>query len=282
MPQGVFYTKNQWFDENPALIGPMDHAFWMSSVVFDGARSIHGLVPDLGLHCERLIHSAAVMNLAPTLNAKEIEALCLEAVRKLPPDIDLYIRPAFYAEEGFINPDPESTRFVLAVYEAPVPPFKGFSIGVSTRRRPARDMAPTDAKAACLYPNSARALREIEARGFDNALILDPNGNVAELATANVWYAKDDIAYTPMANGTFLAGITRDRVMGQLRDAGTEVVEAAVSVEDVLNADEIFSTGNYSKVSPIIRIEDRELQPGPITQKAYALYMDYAKGFSAF
>ena len=282
MTLGVYYFDGEWFDEPPRIVGPMSHAFWMSSVVFDGARAIGGLVPDLDLHCERLLRSAEAMYLAPTLEAKKIAELCREGVRRLPRDKDFYIRPAFYAEEGFINPVPESTQFVLAIFEAPMPRFKGFSACLSSQRRPARDMAPTDAKAACLYPNGARALREAEARGYSNAILLDPNGNVAEFATANIWIAKDGVAHTPVENGTFLSGITRQRVAKLLRDSGLEVVERTISFEDVLDADEVFSTGNYQKVAAVSRVEDRDLQPGPVSRKAYDLYLDYAKGFDVF
>ena len=143
-------------------------------------------------------------------------------------------------------------------------------------------MAPTDAKAACLYPNGARALREAEARGYDNAILCDPNGNVAELATANIWIAKDGVAYTPVENGTFLPGVTRQRVAKLLRDSGLEVVEGTIAFEDVLAADEVFSTGNYQKVAPVTRVEDRDLQPGPLARKAYDLYLDYAGAFDVF
>src|SRR3546814_17101961 len=86
-------------------------------------------------------------------------------------------------------------------------------------------MAPTDAKASCLYPNSARALNEASKRGFDNAVVLDALGNVAELATANLWIAKDGVAVTPAPNGTFLNGITKQRAMQLLTAAGIEVRE---------------------------------------------------------
>ena len=115
MTLGVYYFDGDWFDEPPRIVGPMSHAFWMSSVVFDGARAIGGLVPDLELHCERLMRSADAMYLAPKIKAEEIADLCREGVRRLPRDKDFYIRPAFYAEEGFINPVPESTLFVLAI-----------------------------------------------------------------------------------------------------------------------------------------------------------------------
>jgi branched-chain amino acid aminotransferase len=135
---------------------------------------------------------------------------------------------------------------------------------------------PTKAKAGCLYPNNARAVMEARARGFDNALVLDMLGNVAELATANVFLVRDGKVATPAANGTFLAGITRARVIDLLRRDGYEVHETTLSIADFAEADEIFSTGNYSKVAPVTRFEDRELQPGPVAKRARALYWDFA------
>jgi branched-chain amino acid aminotransferase len=101
-------------------------------------------------------------------------------------------------------------------------------------------------------------------------------GNVAELATANIFTVKDGVAYTPATNGTFLAGITRARVIGLLRAAGIMVVESTLRYSDLQTADEIFSTGNYIKVSPVTRLDDRDLQPGPIYRRARELYWDYA------
>jgi branched-chain amino acid aminotransferase len=101
-------------------------------------------------------------------------------------------------------------------------------------------------------------------------------GNVAELANSNVFMAKDGVVFTPIPNGTFLAGITRKRVIGLLRDAGISVVEKAMRYEEFESADEIFSTGNASKVLPINRIGDRSLQPGPLYRKARELYWEYA------
>ncbi|MGA8259574.1 MAG: branched-chain amino acid aminotransferase [Arenicellales bacterium] len=278
----IFYYDGQWLNENPRLTGPMDHAFWMSSVVFDGARAIKGLVPDLDRHCRRLGESARSMMLKPTMDAGELSELCREAVRRLPRDTDYYIRPMYFARAGFVTPDPDSTEFVLAVYESPLPSGHGFSVHVSSCRRPARDMAPTDSKASCLYPNTQRALAEAEHRGFDNAVILDANGNVAEFATANLWIARDGVALTPAWNGTFLKGITRDRVIQLLTDTGVEVVETALTVKDLEEADEIFSTGNYGKVVPVTRFEGRELEAGPVYRRARELYFDFAAGTSVF
>jgi branched-chain amino acid aminotransferase len=137
-------------------------------------------------------------------------------------------------------------------------------------------MAPTNAKASCLYPNSGRALIEAAEKGFDNAVVLDPNDNVAELATANIWIAKNGAAHTPVANGTFLCGITRNRIAKLLHDAGTPVYERSITWDEVKDADEVFTTGNYIKVLPITRVEARDLQPGPLYRQARELYWDWA------
>jgi branched-chain amino acid aminotransferase len=87
---------------------------------------------------------------------------------------------------------------------------------------------------------------------------------------------RDGVVFTPAANKTFLAGITRSRVIGLLRAAGFEVIEATLTMADFEAADEIFTTGNYSKVLPVIRLDERDLQAGPVTAKARDLYMDWA------
>jgi branched-chain amino acid aminotransferase len=135
---------------------------------------------------------------------------------------------------------------------------------------------PVDAKAGCLYPNNSRALFEAHARGFDNAIVCDMLGNVAELATSNIFMAKDGVVLTPIPNGTFLAGITRQRVIGLLRGAGIKVVEKTLTYQDFETADEIFATGNYSKVVPATRISARSLPFGPLYTKARELYWAFA------
>ena len=107
--------------------------------------------------------------------------------------------------------------------------------------------------------------------------MLDPLGHVAELSTANIWLVRDGEAHTPVPNGTFLNGITRQRVIALLRRADVTVHERTIRWPELLEADEIFSTGNYAKVMPVTRIENRSLQPGPVMQKARDLYWNYAR-----
>ncbi len=273
------FFDGRWHEGNVPLWGARTHAIWLGSSVFDGARVFERVATDLNLHCTRVNASAAAMGLKPSVAAEEWAGLAREGMQKFAPDTTLYVRPMYWAERAgplALPPDPESTRFALTLYDAPMRAPDGFSITLSPYRRPTPDSAPLDAKAGCLYPNNARAMLEARSRGFGNCVVCDFAGNVAELANSNVFVAKDGVVFTPIANGTFLAGITRKRVMGLLREAGVSVVETVLRYADLQNADELFSTGNASKVLPITKIDDRSLQPGPIYRKARELYWQFA------
>jgi branched-chain amino acid aminotransferase len=277
----TFYD-GAWREGNFAVIGPRTHAFWCGSSVFDGARAFEGVMPDADRHFKRVNHSAVALGLASTVGVDDWMALAKEGLAKFTSGEAIYLRPMYWAEEGgFMSVPPlaESTQALLCLYVTPMPePGASLSLCVSPFRRPTIETAPTNAKAGCLYPNNGRAIRDAMARGYENALILDMLGNVAETATSNIFMVRDGVCFTPVPTGAFLDGITRQRVIGLLRAAGTEVVEKSLTVADFLVADEIFSTGNYSKVVPVTRFEGRDLQPGPVAAQARKLYWDWAHG----
>ncbi len=279
--KALTWFDGAWGDGARPLVAATSNALWQATAIFDGARAFDGFAPDLDLHCQRANRSAAAMGLKPLKTATEIETLCREGIRQFPPGAELYIKPLYWADHGFVAPDPESTRFALTVSEAPLPPRTGFAACLSSRRRPAPDCAPTHAKAACLYPNAGLALVEARDKGFQNAVMLDPVGNVAEFATANLFLVKDGAVITPVPNGCFLNGITRQRVIQLLAADGIRVVERSVRPEELSAADEIFSTGNYGKVQPVTRFGDRNLPLGPVSARAWDLYMAFARGQAA-
>ncbi len=279
------FFEDDWHDGNVPIMGARTHAAWLGSSVFDGARAFEGVTPDLELHCARVNQSAKAMYLKPVVAVETWLNLVREGIGRFERDAALYIRPMYWAEEGsskgLVQPDPESTCWCLTLFVAPMPQPAGNSITLSPYRRPTRDSAPVEATAGCLYPNNARALIEARARGFDNCLMCDPLGNVAEMGTANIFMVKDGVVFTPAANGTFLAGITRARVIKLLREVGARVMETTLRYSDFQSADEIFSSGNYSKVSPVNRIDERILQPGPVYRKARELYWQFAHASTA-
>jgi branched-chain amino acid aminotransferase len=277
-PTWTFF-EGEWREGNVAIMGPRTHAAWLGSTVFDGARAFEGVTPDLEAHCERVNYSAEKFLLKPVVPVETWIGLTLEGIRRFGPDAALYIRPMYWADQGFgggVKFDPETTRWCLTLYEAPLPEPKGTSVTLSPFRRPTIETACVEAKASCLYPNNTRALIEAEARGFGNCILRDMLGAVAELANANIFMVRDGVVFTPAPNGVFLDGITRRRVIGLLRGDGVEVREQTLMYEDLLAADEIFSTGNYGKVSPVSRIEERELGIGPVARRARSLYWAFA------
>lgn len=274
------WVDGDWHEGNVPIMGARTHAVWLGSTVFDGARWFEGVAPDLDLHCQRVNRSATALGLKPTMKAEEMIALTHEGLTKFDGKTAVYIRPTYWAEDGGymgVPADAESTRFALCLFESPMIASAGFSVTISPYRRPTPETMPTDAKAGCLYPQNGRAIMEAKSRGFDNCITRDMLGNVCETGTSNIFYVKDGQVFTPAASGSFLAGITRARVMHLLEEAGHPVIEKTTSVQELLEADEIFSTGNHSKVVPIIKIEDRTLPSGPVAQKARDLYWAWAK-----
>lgn len=272
------YFNDRWTEGNTPLFGAMDHSVWLGSSVFDGARSIRGQVPDLRLHLERVIKSSERVGLKCPLTVDEMMALCRDGIRKFPAGAELYIRPLVFGTDGLLIPVVEKSAFALTLFDAAMPPFTGFSACLSGLRRPGPLVAPTDAKASCLYPNSTKALREAKERGYDNAVVCDGEGRVAEFATANIFLVTPDgKVVTPVPNGTFLSGITRARVIALLAMEGIAVEERSVMPAELETAREIFNTGNFGKVTPCIRYESRDLTVGPVTTRARDLYMAFAE-----
>ena len=270
------YFKGQWAEGNTPLFGAMDHSVWLGSSVFDGARAVRGHLPDLRLHLKRVVQSAEQLGLQCPYSVDEMETLVREGVAKFPPDAELYIRPLVYAADGFLIPDADKSGFALTLFDAPMPAFTGFSACLSTLKRPDPSMAPTAAKASALYANTTRALREAKARGFDNAIVVDSKGNVAEFASSNLFLVTGaGEVVTPIPNGTFLAGITRSRVIALLEEAGVRVASRTVDTAELDTALEIFSTGNYGKVTPCVRYEGRTLEVGPIATLARDRYLAF-------
>lgn len=274
------YFNGSWQAGDPAVIRAADHGAWLGTTVFDGARYVDGIAPDLAKHCARVNASARALMITPTVEAADMVEIVWEGLRAYPKEAAVYIRPMYWALEGGdlgIVPKEGATGFAISLEEIPMPP-EGFSttLGRTRFRRPVLEDAVVNAKAGCLYPNNARMLKEARGRGFGNALVADALGNVAETATANVFAVKDGAVFTPIPNGTFLAGITRARHIENLRREGIEVHETVMTFDDFHAADEVFLSGNLMKVTPVSAFEDTQYKPGSITEKVRQLYWDWA------
>lgn len=275
----ITWFDGNWHEGNLPVIRAADHVAWLGSQVFDGARKFQGVMPDLDLHCARLVRSARALDMEPITTGPEIEEIVREGVARFATDATLYIRPMMWSCDsgpGLIEPNPFSTAFAVCIEELAMPATDGFSLTVAPYTRPRQDMALTEAKAGSLYANNARIMAFARRHGFSNALSLDIDGHVAETASTNVFMARDGVVFTPAPTGCFLNGLTRQRVIGLLRQDGVEVVETSLTLDDFRSAEEIFATGNIAKVMPVSRLEDRDLGIGPLSMHARDLYWDFA------
>lgn len=274
------YFEGTWHDGDIAVMRAADHGSWLGTTVFDGARMVNGLIPDLTAHCARVNRSAAALMITPTVSTEDMVQIVREGLALYPAGTPIYIRPMYWALDGGVlgvDPKPDATGFAICLEEIPMAaPDVSTTLGYTSFCRPVMTSSIVNAKAGCLYPNNARMLLEVRARGFGNALVADALGNVAESATANVFMARDGELFTPIPNGTFLAGITRARHIANLRADGVKVHECVLSFDDFKQADEVFLTGNMSKVTAVSGIEDRQYQPGPLTKRARETYWDWA------
>jgi branched-chain amino acid aminotransferase len=274
------YFKGTWHQGDLPVMTAADHGSWLGSNVFDGARFFDGLTPDLDAHCARVNRSAKALMIEPTVETEDMVALIQEGLKGFTQGEAVYIRPMYWAINGDasgIVPTPEETGFAVSLEAVPLAAPDASTTLTRTRfRRPVLEDAVCNAKAGCLYPNNARMLAEAKSKGFGNALVADAMGNVAESATANVFMVKDGELFTPIANGTFLSGITRARHINNLRADGYTVHETVLTFDDFHAADEVFLSGNMNKVTPVTAFDDTRYEIGPITRRARELYWDWA------
>lgn len=274
------YFEKNWHKGNIPIMNAADHGSWLGSTVFDGARYFDGVAPDLLAHCERLNQSAKAMGLVPTYSEKEIYDLILEGLANYTKQSAVYIRPMYWGiGNGYsaIVPDADNIGFCICLEEIPMASDTNTTTLTRTSfHRPILTDNLCNAKAGCLYPNNARMLQEASTKGFNNALVADAVGNVAETATSNVFLVKDGEIFTPIPNGTFLAGITRSRHIQNLKSDGYQVNECVLKFEDFSRADEVFLTGNMTKITPVSLFDDIKYEIGPVTKRARSLYFDWA------
>jgi len=274
------YFDGAWHDGDLPIMRAADHGTWLGTSVFDGARMVDGLAPDLEAHCARVNASATAMMIDPTVTTDEMVAIVWDGLKAYGPGTAVYIRPMYWALDGgdlAIVPKRNSTGFSICLEEIPMASAEATTTLTTTRfRRPVIETAVCNAKAGCLYPNNARMLAEARSKGYGNALVADAMGNVAESATSNVFIVRDGVVFTPVPNGTFLAGITRARHIANLRADGVEVVETVLGFDDVRAADEVFLSGNMMKVTPVTAFDDTSYQHGAVTRRVRAMYWDWA------
>jgi len=275
------YFDGAWHDADIPVMRAADHGSWQATTVFDGARYVDGMAPDLRAHCDRVVRSARALSLHPGKTGAEIFDIIWEGLKRYPNDVAVYIRPNFFGITGGhygIVPAATEAGFYVCLEQVPMAaPDAASRLSTTRFHRPVLNTAVLDAKAGCLYPNNARMLMEAQSKGYDNALVCDVIGNVAETATANIFMVRDGEVFTPAPNGTFLAGITRARHIKNMVADGMNVHEHTLTFDDFRTADEVFMSGNMSKVTPVTEFDGTHYQIGPVTRRVREMYWDWAQ-----
>ena len=259
----------EWRDAN---LHVLTHGLHYASSVFEGERVYGGNIFKLREHTERLFNSAEILGFEIPYTVEEIDAASSQAC-EANGIVDGYVRPVAWRGSETMGVSAQDAKIHVAIAVWPWPSYfspeardKGISLKTSIWRRPPPDTAPVHAKAAGLYMICTLSKHEAEAKGFDDALMLDWKGRVAEGTGANIFVMFGDGKIITPPPEFFLNGITRQTVMELAAKRGIEVIERHMEPEELADAEEIFAPGPAAEVTPVGRIDDMSFKVGTITK----------------
>lgn len=264
-----------WFDGRmvpwrEAGLHVLSHGLHYASAVFEGERAYGGNIFRLRAHTERLLASGRLLGFEIPWSAEAIDAACREVLSRNGLS-DGYLRPVAWRGSERLAIAARDTRIHLAIAAWAWPNLfgedrlRGIRLGMARWRRPAPDTAPTASKASGLYMIGTLAKHAAEEEGFDDALMLDFKGDVAEATGANIFFVMDGALHTPEPS-CFLDGITRRSVMALARRRQIDVVERRIAPEEIARASEAFLAGTAAEVTPVRAIGDRTFTTSAMTE----------------
>ena len=273
-----------WFDGDlctwpDVKLHVLSHGLHYASCVFEGERVYSGRVFKLQEHTERLVQSAQTLGFKIPYSVEQINQATLDTV-EAQGYADAYVRPVAWRGSEMMGVSAQDTTIHLAIavwewpsYFSPEARTKGIKLKRAKWKRPSPESSPVHSKAAGLYMICTLSKHDAEAQGFDDALMLDWRGQVAETTGANIFLVIGGVLHTPKPD-CFLDGITRRSVIELARIRGLEIVERVIMPDEISKADEIFVTGTAAEVTPVGQIEEMHFSVGPVTM---ALLEDYEK-----
>jgi branched-chain amino acid aminotransferase len=276
---GFIWFNGALVPHREANVHILTHAMHYASSVFEGQRCYDGEIFKLTEHSERLKKSATILGFDIPYSVEEIDAACREVVAANG-NPTCYMRPIAWrgSEQMGVAAPNSKINIAIAAWEWPSyftaeAKLKGLRLDIARYRRPAPYTAPTDSKAAGLYMICTISKHEADAKGYNDALMFDWRGQVAEATGANVFFIKDNTLHTPTPD-CFLDGITRRTVMDLARQRGVKVIERTIWPEELASFEQCFLTGTAAEVSPVSEIGPWRFEVGTLTQQ---LMRDYEK-----
>lgn len=288
---GWIWMDGEWVEWREAKVHILTHTLHYGMGVFEGVRAYHTeqghpAIFRLEEHTNRLFNSAHILNMPMSYSKEELNNIQKEVITKNNLD-SAYIRPmCFYGSEGMgLRADNLKVHTMVAAWEwgsylGEDNMKNGLRIRTSSFTRHHVNITMCKAKANGNYMNSMLALQEALKDGYDEALLLDVDGFVAEGSGENIFIIKDEILYTPDLTSA-LAGITRETIVKLANDLGYKVIEKRITRDEVYCADEAFFTGTAAEVTPIRELDNRMIGNGGrgvITEKLQRLYFDCVHG----
>jgi len=290
-PNLIVYFGGAYVPLREARVGILTHALHYGTGVFEGIRGYWNeaqqelFVVRPMEHYERWKQNCGILRIGVPNTAAELSAITRELMRRNGLRTDVYVRPIAYksAERVGVRPDDEDSFALIAMpFGAYLPSDQGLHAGVSSWRRIEDNAIPPRAKICGAYVNSALASDDAKQNGFDEAILLNESGQVAEASTCNIFMVRKGKLITPPVTANVLEGITRDSVMELAqRELGLEVVERPIARSELYICDELFFTGTAVGIAPVVRVDHRAIQDGVVgalTNEIRTVYFDAMRG----
>lgn len=275
---GLIWYDGKMVEWRQANLHVLTHALHYASCVFEGERVYSGAIFKLREHTKRLVKSASILGFQIPYSIDEIDGACIQTC-EANGIIDGYVRPVAWRGSESMGVSSQNTKIHLAIavwpwpsYFSPEARLKGIRLKTSKWRRPPPESAPVHAKASGLYMICTMSKHEAEAEGYDDALMLDWRGYVAEGTGANIFLVMaDGKLHTPPPD-CFLNGITRQSVIDLAKKKGYEIIERHIKPAEISDAREIFVTGTAAEVTPVGEIDGLVISVGEVTKTLMTEY----------
>ncbi len=289
----IVYFDGRYMPMRDARVGILTHALHYGTGVFEGLRAHWDETQEelfifrANEHYERWMQNCGILRIHIPHSPEELTAITLEILRRNAFRTNVYIRPLAYksAERVGVSLDDEDAFAITALpFGEYLPADRGVHAGVSSWRRIEDNAIPPRAKICGAYVNSAMASADARLSGFDEAILLNEDGHVAEGATCNIFLLRKGKLITPPVTENVLEGITRDSVMKLASsELGIDTVERPVDRSELYQCDELFFTGTAVAITPVVRVDNRpvgDCRAGSITRRLQQLYFDVTRGHS--